>query len=241
MKQRRGWITTILALMLVASGPVGAFAQGTEAESVPTERLQSESEEEMNRERFYPPFPREFLQDRYNHRKHQAHMLSRHLQFGVHVKNYYLLSAEKYAPDTLNDWETAFEERERLLKTWNAWLDENIPEEWAEQRDEWRARLQNLKEQYENGEISAQELREKLLEIAEQKRDRLQDIREDVKEDLRDWRERKAAVYEAFTDAVLSEDADAIASALADCLTLIKEENEYLQTKIDALKTIDGE
>lgn len=43
---------------------------------------------------------------------------------GVHQKMYMLLLAEKYAPDSVGKWQTAFKERDRLMNEFGALSDD---------------------------------------------------------------------------------------------------------------------
>ncbi|WP_449241225.1 hypothetical protein [Desulfoscipio gibsoniae] len=95
----------------------------------------------------------------------------------------------KYAPDSMEDWQSVIAEREQLISE----LKEQVPERRPELSDEVKEKLQAVREQVENGTMTQEQAAEELKELGLEKMGTIKqrpELSDEVKEKLQAVREQ---------------------------------------------------
>ncbi|PYI57414.1 hypothetical protein [Paenibacillus flagellatus] len=156
----------------------------------------------------------------------------------VNQRKYMELLAEKYAPDTLADWQAALDRQEALGEELKALLqDQGVHDALKAQKEElqqqWKTKRDELKQKLENGEITKEQLRE-------QAKDGSLPFGRGIKGGV--WEGDAAELQDArthrqeLTDAIKADNADGIRAALANVLGDVKQANDAIAAKIAELK-----
>jgi DNA repair exonuclease SbcCD ATPase subunit len=170
-------------------------------------------------------------------RQHKAEAIKSHIAQavktgnpGVHKEAYMLLLAEKYAPETAADWNSAFAERERLTTELKAL--KPTEEERAAAKEERKEKLQDIQEQRKSGELTKDELQTLIQELKSDWKEKAAAH----KEEREAYIEERSALRQSFTAAIESGDAEQIRTALAAWLEHMKTGNERLAKMISELQ-----
>lgn len=163
---------------------------------------------------------------------HVEHKRFQHgVRLDIHRQMYFILLAEKYTPESVNQWREAFAERARLL-----------------------GELRELREKEKEGNSQKQALREQFKQKAEElhkKVDRGEMTHEQMKQQLKEWRqahfpemrnEEKASHEtmrenrEEFNQVIASGDAAKIKAVLPKLLADMQTLNKRLADKVGKRK-----
>ncbi|RNB61173.1 hypothetical protein EDM57_02085 [Brevibacillus gelatini] len=149
----------------------------------------------------------------------------------AHQKMYMLLLAEKYTPDSVNQWQEVFRERERLMSEYAALREDP---KWKAKREERRQLVSKLKEQVKKGEITNEQMEQQLAQWKE-KNMGIPGTKEE--RDARKARmEKMRMTHEAFHAAIESGDAAKIKEVLPQMLEQMKAKNTLLAQKLEQRK-----
>ncbi|PLR67051.1 hypothetical protein [Bacillus sp. UMB0893] len=117
----------------------------------------------------------------------------------------------QYSPETKQEWENAFSEREELMKQ----LDKSdLKEKRHELRAKRKQEIAEFKEKVKNGEITKEQMREKI---------------ESFKGNKREHREGRSEMREQWKEAIEKNDKVKIQQLLDGKLTRFKEHNQKLK------------
>jgi exonuclease VII large subunit len=120
----------------------------------------------------------------------------------------------KYSPETKKDWEQAFSEREELIKQ----LDKSdLKEKRHELREKRKQEFAELKEKVKSGEMTKEQMREKI---------------EGFKEKKMEHREGRREMREQWNEAIEKNDKAKIQELLNGKLAHFKENNQKLKQLI---------
>lgn len=166
----------------------------------------------------------------------------------VHRQKYMELLAEKYAPETLESWKAELDEQKSLAEELKKLMQDQGVRDWLDSqketiREEAKAKMEELRQKLESGEITKEQLKEQLKDSGLPfKRDAKGEgfaITFDFGLGTEDAAALKDAAEhrKALTDAVEADDADAIRAALATLLADLQQRNDKLAAKIEELKT----
>lgn len=212
--------SVIAATVLAVALPAAAFAATPKSEMNAAKKLNRQIEELRN----HQSKAVESLRQSTKSSLQQADNL------GIHKKTYLTLLAEKYAPATVNDWNTVFAERERLLNELKA-LKPTL-EEKQEQKDLRKNEKEDLRKEWQEGNLDLNALKQKMEEL-KSTMGSLKDLK------VQDWMpliKERAELQQTFTDAVTSGDGGKIADSLAQQLAQTKTENSRLADILAKLK-----
>lgn len=159
----------------------------------------------------------------------------------VNQQKYMELLAEKYAPDTLNNWKAAHTEQNSLQQQMQALMqDQGVQNALQAQREQlqkqWKEKQDELKKKVENGEITKEQLRSQMqagaLPFAAGNGSIPNALHNEVAQAARNAMQHR----QALTEAVKADNADGIRSALASLLDDLKKRNEQAAAQIAKLK-----
>jgi hypothetical protein len=213
MKQwKKGILAT--ALVMGMALPVGAYAQTAETTNpAPVKQLVQEKWEK-------------------HQHVHKKAKLRHALSLGTHRQMYLTLLAEKYTPESVDEWQAAFEERERLVAEWKAAKEEGKNQEL---REEFRKMVQELHEQVKSGKLTREQMKQKIKEWRLQHFGDKDDEAAD-REGLREFLEQFKQIHEEFDAAIESGDEAKIKSVLPKLLDEVKAVNAHLAKKLEQKK-----
>jgi hypothetical protein len=157
----------------------------------------------------------------------------RHALFpGAHCKMYLTLLAEKYTPDSVEEWKAAFAERERLAAEWKALKAKEQPSDAERQarREQFAKFAQELKAKVGKGELTKEQMKEKLAQWREAHGGK-------GKKGMREALQPFKQVHEEFDAAIKSQDAAAIRAVLPKLLDEVKTVNRHLAAKLEQKKS----
>lgn len=161
-----------------------------------------------------------------SHGEHgETHIKIRHsANKSVHQKMYMLLLAEKYAPDSVEQWQAAFVERDRIMEEFEALGDDP---KWKAKREERKQLINKLNEQVKKGEITNEQMEKQIKEW----KDKNMGPREE-QESKKARIEQMKKTQEAFDAAIESGDAAKIKDTLPQMLEQMKANNARLAEKL---------
>lgn len=147
----------------------------------------------------------------------------------AHQKMYMLLLAEKYTPDSVNQWQEVFRERERLMSEYAALREDP---KWKAKREERRQLVSKLKEQVKKGEITSEQMEQQLAQWKEKN----MGIPKEEQDARKSRMEKMRMTHEAFHAAIESGDAAKIKEVLPQMLEQMKAKNALLAQKLEQRK-----
>lgn len=147
---------------------------------------------------------------------------------GPHHVMYIELLAEKYAPDTLDAWKTAFAERKQALEK----LKPGLKDKAADAKRNAKETLGDLRDKLKNGEITREELRQKLQERLADRKANLEERKDDKEPEI----EARRALHEQFTKAVDDQNAEEIRAVLPKLLEQYKHDTAKIVQKAEQLQ-----
>lgn len=134
MHLKKAWIPAAVAMMLSLPA-MGAFAELPGSEQTPPEKQEGKHHHEGHH-------------GKDDHHKHHG------MKIGIHKQAYYLLLAEKHTPGDLEQWKSALEERESLMKQFKeldlgeqAKQGKISKEQLMERHKEWKEKSKSLREE----------------------------------------------------------------------------------------------
>lgn len=119
----------------------------------------------------------------------------------------------KYSPETKGEWQEVIEERDKLKNQWLSPENEEARQTYMEKR---QAEMQILRDQFVKGEITREEMRERMMEQKGSAENR--------------------GVYLDLKAAVDSGDKDKVGELLQQMLEQFKERNNELQNRLEDVK-----
>jgi hypothetical protein len=164
---------------------------------------------------------------------HKKWKLRHALSLGTHRQMYLTLLAEKYTPESVDEWQAAFEERERLVAEWKAAKDKDGKQK--ELREEFRKMVKDLHEQVKSGKITREQMKQKIKEWrVAHFGDKEDDSRD--KEGLREFLEQFKQLHEEFDAAIESGDEAKIKAVLPKLLDEVEAVNAHIAKKLEEKK-----
>ncbi|MFS0553467.1 hypothetical protein [Brevibacillus sp. 179-C9.3 HS] len=162
----------------------------------------------------------------HNHGEHgETHVKLRHgSNRGAHQKMYMLLLAEKYSPNSIEQWHAVFKERDRLMSEFEALSDDP---KWKAKREERKQLINKLNEQVKKGEITNEQMEQQFKEWKEKNMGPKEE-RESRKARI----EQMKKTHEAFDAAIESGDASKIKESLQQMLEQMKANNTRMAEKL---------
>lgn len=140
---------------------------------------------------------------------------------GIHHDTYLTLLVEKYAPNTLTQWETLLEERDQLVEELRAFALEKRNSLGQTDSDE-RPMIARKLRGHENNEQVTRE------EMVDQVREKMEKVREKAEPFSTSWSD--------LGEALKENNEDGIQQALEQLYAEYQEQNEQLQQKLDELQ-----
>lgn len=216
MKLWKKALIPVVALAVMI--PAGAFAEEQSSASTTPDQAQTQDAG--------PNMPGRFMEGKGFH-----HMKAREwFGDGVNREMYMELLAEKYAPDTLDQWKAAIAERNQLKEQIKALRPSE--EELQERREEMKAKRTELQEKLKSGEITKEEMKTQLQEWAKSWKGQSEVNKEDMQAAI----EARKQLREQFNQAIESRDADKIKAALSAELDQWVKDNQALAAKLQELQ-----
>lgn len=218
MKQwTKGLLATTLALGMAL--PVAAYAAEGQAAQAPAAQ-----------------HIKEIVQQKWEHhqKEHRKHRLLHALSLGTHRQMYLTLLAEKYTPDSVDEWEAAFAERERLVTEWKAQKSaENDPKK-QQLREEFKQLAKQLHDRVEKGEITREQMK---LQLKEWRTKHLGEERSaGDKEAFREFLEQFKQLHDEFDAAIESGDEAKIKAVMPKLLAEVETVNQHIEKKLEQKK-----
>lgn len=210
------WKKNILAstLVLLMAMPIAAYA---ETSTTTTEQLQGKQVNEHG----------------FGKVRHATHL-------GPHRQMYLTLLAEKFSPDSVDEWEAAFAERKKLTTQWKALHagEEKSDVEKKALKEQFKQLAQDLNKKVESGELTKEQMKQQLIEwrdtnLGDAKKDLIQARN---KEELSQKREQFKQLHEEFDTAIEFGDADKIKAVLPKLLEQVKATNLRMAEKLKEKK-----
>lgn len=224
-KWKKVWIPATLALMVAI--PAAAFAADTNSSTATQDQGQAQGHHFDGKS---------FGKGRGGF---QGHQMQRGMQdrtgMDVNQQEYMLLLAEKYTPDQLTDWQTAFSEQKSIKDQIKPYMDAKRAE-LQKNREQMQQQMQDLKKKVDSGEIT----KEQAMEQMKEGRDNAKAGQNDQRANMKDQMEANKALHDQFTQAVKTlldtNNADAVKTVLPQMLDHLKQENQKLTEQLNQLK-----
>jgi antitoxin component HigA of HigAB toxin-antitoxin module len=213
------WQKSVLATALVMGLAIPAGVHAAETQAQPAAKLTQAGQVGVQHER------------QGEHPKTKWH---RGMHLNAHRQMYLTLLAEKYTPDSVDEWKAAFAERERLMTELKAVREQNGKDEQNQKlREEWKALSEKLHEQVKNGEITREQMKQQLKEWRDKN---FGERNPKDAEAMRAVMEQFKQTHEAFDAAIQSGDAEKIKEVLPKLLDEVKTVNQHLAKKLEQKK-----
>lgn len=202
----KNWKKSVLSSVLAASMliPVSAFA--------------AESDDSL-----HGSFEKK---QRNSKRSKLVHVQKKNFLGDTHLETYIRLLAEKYSPDSVEDWERAIEERKNVTEEWQTLAQDMKEQRNSEASSSARA---EWKEKLENGEMTREEWK-KYLQERNEKREEMAETR---RETLRKSIESNKPWMKALAEAIESEDEEKIQAQLAQLLEQYEQTTANMKERLE--------
>ncbi|WP_421617497.1 hypothetical protein ACAF76_003785 [Brevibacillus sp. TJ4] len=160
-----------------------------------------------------------------------------HLKFrqriSAHQTMYMTLLAEKYTPESVDEWKQVLKERDRLIEEMRAAKEASGEDrEWMAKREERKKIREELRAKVEKGEITSDEMKQEL----EKWKEKNFPGKAGDDQARRAQMEQFRAVYEEFDGAIQSGDSAQIKAVMPKLLEQLKAKNERLAKRLKEVK-----
>jgi hypothetical protein len=217
----KNWKRNLLASTLVFSLALPMAAQAEEAAKPATPR---------------PGQVKQVLKEKWEHHQleHRKDRVRHALTHGAHRQMYLTLLAEKYTPESVDEWEAAFAERKRLVAQWKERHDsEKAPAgEKQAHKEQMKQFVQELKQKVEKGEMTREQMKDQLKQWREKHFPEMNGEKDGLREALQQFKQ----IHEEFDAAIEAEDEAAIKAVLPKLLEEVKTINKHLAAKLEQKK-----
>lgn len=162
---------------------------------------------------------------------------SGHIKFrqrmSAHQNMYMTLLAEKYTPDSVNEWKDVLKERDRLIGEMRAAREAAKQDpEWMAKREERKKMKEELRAKVEKGEITSEQMKEEMQKWKEKHFPGIAGEEEARRAQMEQFR----AVHEEFDAAIESGDSAKIKAVLPKLLEQMKAKNQRMAERLKAGK-----